>query len=164
LRYSERVRTLVDPMAMPELVALVNDRAAIPREMDGREPAPDDPATAVADACFFVFAADGDAGRAELVTRLLDRTGVRPALVAGADRLDAAWTVDDPAQARLAAAVLALRAQLAAHPDRIGVCADEQCADVYVDQSPGGHRRFCSLTCQSRTRTAAFRQRQRAAG
>jgi predicted RNA-binding Zn ribbon-like protein len=149
-------------MEMPELVALVNDRAAIPREMDGREPADDNPGTAVADACFFVFAADGDAARADLVTKLLDRTSVRPALTPGADRLTEAWTVSDPAQVPLAAAALALRAHLAAHPDRIGVCADEQCADVYVDQSPAGHRRFCSLTCQSRTRTAAFRERQRA--
>lgn len=149
-------------MEMPDLVALVNDHAAIPREMDGREPADDDAATAVADACFFVFAAGGDAARAELVTKLLDRTSVRPALTPGADRLTEAWAVGDPAQVPLAAAALALRAHLAAHPDRIGVCADEQCADVYVDQSPAGHRRFCSLTCQSRTRTAAFRERQRA--
>jgi predicted RNA-binding Zn ribbon-like protein len=146
-------------MPMTDLVALINDRAAVPRAIQDRGPAPDEPATEVADACFFVFAADGDAARAELVTQLLDRTAVRPALASG-DRLTAAWTVDDPAQALPAAAALALREHLAAHPDRLGVCADEKCADVYVDQSPAGHRRFCSLTCQNRSRTAAFRARR----
>jgi predicted RNA-binding Zn ribbon-like protein len=150
-------------MEMTDLVALVNDWAAIPRAMDDRDPAPGEPATDIADACFFVFAADDHAARADMVSRLLGRTGVRPALTCGDAGLAASWTVDDPARARLAAAALALRAHLAAHPERIGVCADEQCADVYVDQSPAGHRRFCSLTCQNRTRTAAFRRRQRAA-
>jgi predicted RNA-binding Zn ribbon-like protein len=162
MRYSERVPTVVSPMEMTDLVALVNDWAAIPRATGNRDPAEGEPATQLADACFFVFAADGDAARADLVSKLLDRTGVRPALIRGDDRLSAAWTVDDPDQARAAAAALALRAHLAAHPERIGVCADEQCADVYVDQSPAGHRRFCSLTCQNRTRTAAFRRRRRA--
>ncbi len=161
MRYSEPVPTVVAPMEMTDLVALVNDWAAIPRAMDDRDPATGEPATEVADACFFVFAADGDPARADLVSKLLDRTGVRPVLIRGNDCLSAAWTVDDPGQARPAAAALALRGHLAAHPERIGVCADEQCADVYVDQSPAGHRRFCSLTCQNRARTAAFRRRQR---
>src|SRR4051812_14459580 len=161
MRYTDRMPTIVLPMAMPDLVALVNDWGTVPRATGEREPVTGGPATEIADACFLVFAADGDATRAELVSKLLDGTGVRPALVSGDDGLTAAWTVDDDAQALPASAALALRDHLAAHPDRVGVCADDKCADVYVDQSPGGHRRFCSLSCQSRTRTAAFRRRQR---
>src|SRR4051812_46490122 len=109
-------------MVMSDLVALVNDWGAIPRAMADREPAAGVPATEVADACFSVFAADGHAARADLVSKLLAGTGVRPALTGGADGLTAAWTVDDPDQAPLAAAALALRTHLAAHPGRIGVC------------------------------------------
>src|ERR687893_781219 len=39
------------------------------------------------------------------------------------------------------------------------IFAARQCADVYVDTSPAGRRRFCCLTCQNRARAAAFRQR-----
>ena len=73
----------------------------------------------------------------------------------------AGWIVDDPAQVGRASAALALRAQLAERPGRIGVCADRQCADVWVDQSPAGRRRFCCLTCQNRARAETFRARQR---
>jgi len=31
----------------------------------------------------------------------------------------------------------------------------------YIDASPGGQRRFCSVTCQNRARVAAWRQRRR---
>jgi predicted RNA-binding Zn ribbon-like protein len=102
--------------------------------------------------------------RAARVTALLELTGVRPVLTVGDDgRLVQAWLVEDPGQARRAAAALALREQLADRPGRIGVCADRQCADVYVDLSPAARRRFCCLTCQNRARAEAFRKR-RAAG
>jgi hypothetical protein len=84
-------------------------------------------------------------------------------LVPEHDLLVEAWVVADPAEARPASAALALRHQLAAHPGRIGVCADRQCADVYVDVSPAGRRRFCCLTCQNRARAEAFRRRGRQA-
>lgn len=84
--------------------------------------------------------------------------------IAADGRVRESWSVDDPDRAGLAAAALALRAHLAAHPGRLGVCADEKCADVYADASPAGHRRFCSLTCQNRTRTAAFRRRRARSG
>jgi predicted RNA-binding Zn ribbon-like protein len=82
-------------------------------------------------------------------------------VVAEDGALSTAWSVPGSPTALLASAALALRGHLAAHPDRLGVCADRQCADVYVDASPAGHRRFCSLTCQNRTRVAAFRERRR---
>jgi predicted RNA-binding Zn ribbon-like protein len=76
-------------------------------------------------------------------------------------RLRAGWLVDDPRHAVLAAAAVTLRAQLSGHPgQRLGTCTGRRCADVYVDTSPGGRRRFCSIPCQNRARVAAFRSRR----
>jgi predicted RNA-binding Zn ribbon-like protein len=117
--------------------------------------------TRVADRLHPVFAAEGLPERARIVDRLLEETAPRPSLVAGRDSARAMWLVDDRRSALLAAAALALRAHLLAHPgDRLGVCAGRRCADVYVDTSPGGRRRFCSVTCQNRARVAAFRRRR----
>jgi predicted RNA-binding Zn ribbon-like protein len=150
-------------MPLPELVGFVNEWGTLPRALDKRPPSDDRDRTALADELHPVFAATAGADRATLVTALLDRTRVRPALTERAGELVEEWTVDEPAQAGRAAAALALRRHLAEHPDRIGVCADDQCADVYVDSSPAGRRRFCCLTCQNRARAAAFRRRGRAA-
>jgi predicted RNA-binding Zn ribbon-like protein len=152
-------------MPLTELVELVNEWGTLPRRVGARGSAPGAGSGAprelivLADEVHPVFAADDPADQASMVTTLLSHTGVRPVLTAEQGALVEAWIVDDPAQARRAAAALALRAQLAEHPGRIGVCADRQCADVWVDTSPAGRRRFCCLTCQNRARAAAFRKR-----
>ncbi|MEU8818669.1 CGNR zinc finger domain-containing protein [Actinoplanes sp. NPDC048796] len=138
-----------------EVVTLVNDNGTLPCELDGRAPARPD-LTALADELHPIFATTDPTARARRVTALLQLSGVRPELDA---TLTECWTVDDPTQALRAAAALALRHHLSAHPGRLGVCADTQCADVYVDASPAGKRRFCCLTCQNRARAAAFRRR-----
>lgn len=43
--------------------------------------------------------------------------------------------------------------------DRLGVCTAPRCDRVYVDTSRNGTRRYCSASCQSRAKTAAFRAR-----
>lgn len=43
---------------------------------------------------------------------------------------------------------------------RLGLCADPACRRAYLDQSRNSSRRFCSLACQNRAKTAAFRARQ----
>jgi predicted RNA-binding Zn ribbon-like protein len=43
---------------------------------------------------------------------------------------------------------------------RLGVCEADRCDRVYVDTSKNGTRRFCSTTCQNRTKAAAFRRRR----
>jgi predicted RNA-binding Zn ribbon-like protein len=43
---------------------------------------------------------------------------------------------------------------------RLGVCTAPRCDRVYVDISRNGNRRFCSTSCQSRVKAAAFRARQ----
>ncbi|WP_433383869.1 CGNR zinc finger domain-containing protein [Actinoplanes sp. CA-142083] len=154
-------RIVVMPLA--ELVGFVNEWGSLPRALDQRPPSDDSVRTTLADELHPVFAASDPAERARLVTALLDRTRVRPELATHDGVLTEEWTVEDPAEKERAAAALALRHHLAEHPGRIGVCADDQCADVYVDASPAGRRRFCCLTCQNRARAAAFRRRNRAA-
>lgn len=118
-------------------------------------------ATAVADRLHAVFAAGDTADRAAAVNAMLTETAVRPELVLEEGSVTGAWRVPHAKDALLASAALALREHLLTRPDRLGVCADRQCADIYVDASPAGHRRFCSVTCQNRTRVAAFRERRR---
>jgi predicted RNA-binding Zn ribbon-like protein len=168
MRYHGDMSVTVRPLPLPELVSLVNDWGTRPRQIGNRTEPPPTPdsaaASAVADRLHAVFTAADPAERARLVTAMLTEAVVRPELAEADGGLVAAWQVPDPGAALLASAALALREHLAAHPERIGVCHDRQCADVYVDASPGGHRRFCSLTCQNRARVAAFRERRRTAG
>lgn len=42
---------------------------------------------------------------------------------------------------------------------RLGVCTAPRCDRVFVDRSRNGSRRFCSTSCQNRTKAAAFRAR-----
>ena len=46
---------------------------------------------------------------------------------------------------------------------RLGLCADEKCARVFVDTSPNQSRRYCSDRCSSRANVAAYRARKKAA-
>jgi hypothetical protein len=163
----------IRPLELPDLVALVNDWGTRPRQVGHRSRPPLPPAvegvlgtgpaeaTAVADRLHAVFAATDPGQRARLLNSMLAQAMVRPEIATDEGVLTAAWSVPEPQSTLLASAALALRAHLAVHPDRLGVCADRLCADVYVDASPAGHRRFCSLTCQNRTRVAVFRERRR---
>jgi hypothetical protein len=164
MRYARCMATRIVVMPLAELVDFVNEWGTLPRAFDARPPSEDGQRTALADALHPVFAVPSASARAALVTGLLEQTGVRPVLADHDGVLAEEWTVDDPEFAARAAAALALRHHLAEHPGRLGVCADDQCADVYVDASPAGRRRFCCLTCQNRARAAAFRRRNRAAG
>jgi predicted RNA-binding Zn ribbon-like protein len=48
----------------------------------------------------------------------------------------------------------------AQHTDRLGLCAASKCDRVFVDTSKNATRRFCSISCQNRTKTAASRARK----
>jgi predicted RNA-binding Zn ribbon-like protein len=179
---------LLEPMAPDVLVWLVNEWGTVPRTEAGEEDRayPDtellagllsgsgvrdcppevltrDALIRVADHLHPVFATPDPAARVSLTARLLSDTGVTPALDLTGDGPQATWQVDDDRQVLTAAAALTLRDQLAtSDPDRIGTCTGRRCADAYIDASPAGQRRFCSVTCQNRARVAAWRQRQRA--
>ena len=172
MRYAGMVTVQIHPIGPGALVALINGWGTSPREVGRREPPPSSTApdaagrrssaelTAVADRLYRVFATEDPIDRARLINAMLADTTVRPA-VREDGSLEPAWNVPRARDALLASTALALRDHLAAYPDRLGLCADHQCADVYVDASPGGHRRFCSLTCQNRARAAAYRLRHR---
>ena len=173
-------------MAPDVLVWLVNEWGSVPRAAAGEDQAPypdtgllaallagsgvrdcppevlANPAlTQVADRLHPAFAAPDLSERVCLVTGLLAGTGVRPALDLDDGRPGETWLVEDARQALPAAAALTLRHQLAGHdPARVGVCTGRDCADAYIDVSPAGRRRFCSVTCQNRARVAAWRQRR----
>ncbi len=121
----------------------------------------------VADGLRLAFAAvaSADTGlAARQVNALLAETGARPALDShdgepwhlhfhGADdSLVAGWSAG-------CAAGLAVVLGSDLH-GRLGVCTAPRCDRVYVDVSRNGTRRFCSTSCQSRVKAAAFRARQ----
>lgn len=121
--------------------------------------------TRAADRLHAIFSAESSEAAAQQLTDLLLGTGARPALEVAADgSLKAVWRVNDLDELLVAASGLALREYVATHGfNRIGICTGDHCVDVYIDRSPGGRRRFCSVTCQNRTRVAAFRRRRAAA-
>jgi predicted RNA-binding Zn ribbon-like protein len=44
--------------------------------------------------------------------------------------------------------------------DRLGLCSASRCDRVFVDTSKNATRRYCSASCQNRTKMAAFRVRK----
>lgn len=183
---AERTAVTFTEIPLQALTDLVNGWGTLPREGDGRGDAPHRPVSGIAahlglpprvnagltpealahaaDRLHPAFSAQDAEACARHLTRLLADGGVRPVVKIGdGGVLQAAWSVDDADHALVAAAAITLRQYLAAHGfARIGVCTAGNCADVYLDQSPGGRRRFCSVTCQNRTRVAAFRSRKAA--
>lgn len=171
----------VREMQLAALVELVNEWGTIPRAVAGEEgdpyppratlsgrlgiprsatPRNDQDLVALADRLHPIFATEDAARRVRLVNALLTASGVRPRL-SNDETVTGSWLVDDPDNALLAAAAVTLRTQFIQHSaERLGTCVGHNCADVYIDSSPTGKRRFCSLTCQNRARVAAFRRRR----
>jgi predicted RNA-binding Zn ribbon-like protein len=115
-------------------------------------------------AVFDLVAAGDVDGAATAVNELLAETGARPQL----DRHDGEpWHMhfhartDSLAQGWAAGCATGLAIVLGTEMyDRLGVCTAPRCDRVYVDVSRNGTRRFCSTSCQSRVKAAAFRARQ----
>ncbi len=117
----------------------------------------------VADLVYPVFAAGSGRECAQSLSRLAEQAGLTPTMASEGWRVREAWRCAHAGQELLAAAALALLEHLRASPDasRLGTCHGQACADVFVDQSPAGLRQFCSLTCQTRQRTRAYRAGKR---
>jgi predicted RNA-binding Zn ribbon-like protein len=61
-----------------------------------------------------------------------------------------------------AVSALALSMVLAEHgKERLGMCAERTCEDVYVDTSKNSSRRYCSEVCANRANVRAHRARSR---
>ena len=122
-------------------------------------------AVAAALRCVFTAVAAGDTDTAaRLVNAMLAETGARPHL----DSHDGEpWhlhfhgAADSPVLGWAAGCATGLAVVLGSDlHGRLGVCAAPRCDRVYVDTSRNGTRRFCSTSCQSRVKAAAFRARQ----
>lgn len=112
-----------------------------------------------------VFASTSGAEFAQRLSALIALAEMTPALTSDSWRVEETWNTTRPDRALLAGATLALIDRLRREPDasRLGTCTGDACVDVYVDQSPTGRRQYCSLTCQTRARTRAYRAGKRAA-
>jgi predicted RNA-binding Zn ribbon-like protein len=115
-------------------------------------------------AVFDSFASGDVDAAAGQVNTMLAQTGARPQL----DRHDGEpWHVhfhaaeDSLAKGYAAGCATGLAIVLGSEArDRLGVCTAPRCDRVYVDTSRNGTRRFCSTSCQTRVKAAAFRARQ----
>jgi len=135
------------------------DRAGVPASV--ADVLTDSELVRFADTVFGIFASGGTAARVAAISGLLTSVDVRPDLTLADGDVRRMWWADAD-DALLAAALLALRAQLSDEdPARLGVCVDGGCADIYIDVSPAGRRRFCSVTCQNRARAAKYRRSRR---
>jgi predicted RNA-binding Zn ribbon-like protein len=165
------------------VVILVNEWGTAPREAAGEQHSPypdlgllianrgldvaaanqasDEELTAVADSLYPIFAAPDQNTAITRLNDVLEDSGAQPRLTRAGGTLAEAWTTDTSREI-LSSAALSLYRQLLDWGDaqRLGTCTATRCVDVYVDSSPAGHKRFCSLPCQNRHRVAAFRARR----
>jgi predicted RNA-binding Zn ribbon-like protein len=103
---------------------------------------------------------------AERVNALLDSSPAYPHL---AKDENGVWRLHHhPVDTELIAMWTAICAEAIArligtgHADRLGICDADDCLGVFLDQSKNASRRFCTTTCQNRTKAAAFRSRRAA--
>jgi hypothetical protein len=111
-----------------------------------------------------VFYAPDEPGATGLINRLLAEYEVRPYLTDHDGRWHFHYAAGDAPLGRRVAAdlVMGLAALIAEFGfERLGVCAADDCADVFVDMSRNKSRRYCNDVCSSRTNVAAFRARAR---
>ncbi len=178
--------TSVTPLPMSLVLWVVNKYGQVPRAAahESNDPYPDPtgggaPESALrrllgpldlaelittADAVHPVFAATSGAACADHLNRLTRAAGLAPSWVADGRHVHQSWVGHRSQQRLLAASAVALLDHLLSDPDaaRLGTCQGADCADAYVDQSPAGCRQYCSLTCQNRARTRAYRAHRRA--
>lgn len=184
---TEQAASLVHPLPIPLLVHIVNEWGEAPRTAahEGTKPYPDVAAfraespefwrnfppldeeslVEVANLVHPLFASTSGEECADGLNNVIARAGMTPALVSEDWSVCEVWHVFHPDRELLAGAALSLVNHLRQEPDarRLGTCDGDACVDVYVDQSPGGRRQYCSLTCQNRNRTRAYRANRRAA-
>jgi predicted RNA-binding Zn ribbon-like protein len=72
--------------------------------------------------------------------------------------------VGDPVEGALARLAESIARELSTgHPDRLRICANDECRWVFQDTSRTGRRKWCDMsTCGNRAKVARHRERQRA--
>ncbi len=146
----------------------IDDDLPDPDGHPGRPPGfelPDpDELTGIADRAFAVFAAAPDpvAVCSALTALFTDVSEVVVTPVEGRPALDLRRG-DRPDPAALIGHLLT-EIVGAAGTTVLGICEADHCVDVFVDRSRHRSRRFCSTSCQTRTRVARHRRRRAGAG
>lgn len=107
-----------------------------------------------------------DARQLDRINRAL-RTPYTYVLVPSAD--GGAWDhkhEGDPVEGALARLVESLAREVSqGHPERMRVCANEECRWVFHDTSRSGRRKWCDMaTCGNRAKVARHRERRRGTG
>lgn len=72
----------------------------------------------------------------------------------------------DPVEGALARLAESIAREVSqGHPERLRICANDECRWVFNDTSPTGRRKWCDMTtCGNRAKAARHRERQRATG
>lgn len=98
---------------------------------------------------------------AEQLNQLLAHGEPRLTAVAN-DRVERGYLIDRSRSPLVAASALVLLDFVETHGiERLGCCAANNCADVFIDHSQRRNRNYCSETCQTRERVARHRRNKR---
>jgi predicted RNA-binding Zn ribbon-like protein len=109
-----------------------------------------------------VFAEQNHDVRVDLVNDLLAESACRPYITRHDGKpahLHYSGKNDDTMRRIRAYTAGGLAHLLCEDSDRMGQCAREDCATVFVDTSRNGRRRFCSTRCATRVHVANHRER-----
>jgi predicted RNA-binding Zn ribbon-like protein len=171
--------TRVPTVSLPWLVELVNEYAPQPRAAaaEGDDPypdlsvRPDAPAlprlgtrdlVEVAERLWPVFAAAKRRDGPRRLNTLLAACALSPRLDESGEPCWATKQRDGRALVLAGCTASLLRAVERYGWERLGICAGADCADVYIDLTGRGSRRYCSHGCLNRARVRAYRSRERA--
>ena len=111
-----------------------------------------------------VFLAPDDATAITRLNELLADLRLNPFLTDHDGHWHLHYADDDASVGRRVAAAMAmgLATMVAEHGfSRVGICAADDCNDVFIDTSRNQSRRFCGDGCSSRTNVARFRARKK---
>jgi predicted RNA-binding Zn ribbon-like protein len=122
------------------------------------------PVRAVRERLRSAFDADGEEECARALNELLLSAGARPHVT----NHDGWWHLHYvPSGASLADHLAVVGAMGVASVighfgfDRLGICAADDCLDVFIDTSRNRSRRYCAESCSSRMNVAAYRNRHK---
>lgn len=111
-----------------------------------------------------VFLADDHKAAAALLNQLLEELDVKPYLTDHDGSWHMHYAPEDASIGRrvASASAMGLASVIGEYGfNRLGVCAADNCKDVFVDMSRNHSRRYCNEICSSRVNVAAYRARHK---
>jgi hypothetical protein len=175
--------TEVQPADPDWVVAFVNEYGTVPRRAAEEQGHPYPPLdalgehdptlstgltgaqlVALADRLHRVFSSVSRSEAAGVLNGLLEdaRPSPRVRPSEGGEGYGTSWVARGTADAPLAGACALALLDVLTGLWGFGICEASACADVFVDRSPSGRRKYCSAQCHTRTKVAAFRRRRAA--